>query len=374
MGRDPRRVEDCPHRRPLDAVGDPSAALCGLLERVTDVDDRGLCRVDRDACEACCREFPPSADDLNPVVASLLYALTSRIADRGGVAGCDRPRAEELNRWAALSIPTEEDCRDAPSGLAPAPDVGGPATLDRIIPAPRHRAGPQVRTWSVGVTTAPRGVPTLADCLASLAKAGWDRPRLFVDGDVAVPPEFAHLPQTDRQPVIGAWPNYYLALAELLMREPEADAYMIVQDDSLFADFGVRDYLERILWPGKRPGVVSLFCSRAYTQAKPGWYAFPGVWVWCALAFVFPREAAQRFLADRDVVLHRWSKARHNLAEIDWRVGQWAADHGVPVYYPTPSLVQHIGEVSSLWKGLRLLGDRRANWFVGGGSGDDPGK
>ncbi len=216
-------------------------------------------------------------------------------------------------------------------------------------------------------------MPTLADCLASLAKAGWDRPRLFVDGDVTVPAAAAHLPRTDRRPQIGAWPNYYLALGELLMRDPEADAYMIVQDDSLFADFDVRDYLERVLWPGRRPGIASLFCSRAYTRPEPGWRAFEGVWIWCALAFVFPRDAAQRFLADRDVVLHRWSKTRHNLAEIDWRVGQWAADHGVPVYYPTPSLVQHIGEVSSLWKGLRLQGDRRATWFAGGGHRNDRG-
>ncbi|HEY2157755.1 MAG TPA: hypothetical protein VGH33_19150 [Isosphaeraceae bacterium] len=360
-----RRVEDCSYRRP-SAEAD---ARCGLLARLTGVADASSCTVGRDACEACCRGFPPSEDDLNPVVASLLYDLSSRIVDRGGVAGCDRDRAVELNRWAAQSVPTEEDCRDAPPGL----DAGG-STLDRIVPAPRRRSGPDVRSWSVGVTTAPRAVPTLADCLASLAAAGWKSPRLFVDGDVAIPEAFAHLPRTDRRPQIGAWPNYYLALGELLMRDPEADAYMIVQDDSLFAGFDIRGYLERILWPGRRPGITSLFCSRAYTRPEPGWREFEGVWIWCALAFIFPREAAQRFLADRDVVLHRWSKTRHNLAEIDWRVGRWAADHDVPVYYPTPSLVQHIGEVSSLWKGLRLLGDRRATWFAGSGRGADPGK
>jgi hypothetical protein len=224
MGREPRRVEDCPHRS-----GPDPGAECGLLRQIAGV----AVPVARDACEACCRAFPPSPDELNPVVASLLYDVSSRIIARGGVAGCDRPRAEELNRFAALSVPTEEDCRDVPEGQA----------LARIIPTPRHRSGPDVRAWSVGVTTAPRAVPTLTDCLASLAKAGWDRPRLFVDGDVAIPPDFAHLPRTDRRPQIGAWPNYYLALAELLMREPEADAYLLVQDDALFANLDLRAYL-----------------------------------------------------------------------------------------------------------------------------------
>ena len=222
-------------------------ARCGLLARVTGVADTSV-----SAPSAATRARPAAGASRPRRTTSIRSSRRSSTTsprgswDRGACSGCDRARAEELNRWAAQSVPTEEDCRDAPPGVA----AGGP-TLDRIIPAPRHRSGPEVRTWSVGVTTAPRAVPTLADCLASLARAGWDHPRLFVDGDVAVPEAFAHLPRTDRRPQIGAWPNYFLALGELLMREPEADAYMIVQDDSLFADFDVRDYLERVLWPGQ---------------------------------------------------------------------------------------------------------------------------
>ena len=136
---------------------------------------------------------------------------------------------------------------------------------------------------------------------------------------------------------------------------------MIVQDDTLFCSVaGLRGYLESIFWPGRQPGVASLFCSRADTQPHAGWYRFEGVWVWCALAFVFSREAAQRFLADRDVVLHRWSRSRNGLADISWRVGKWAHSNDVPIYYPTPSLVQHIGDVSALWEGVRAFGNRRA--------------
>ncbi len=153
--------------------------------------------------------------------------------------------------------------------------------LDEVIPPPARRTGSRVSRWAVGVTTAPRQSPTLERCLTSLATTGWDKPRLFVDGDAPVPPEFASLARTDRRPQLGAWPSYYLALAELLMREPEADAYMIVQDDALFAaDFDVRAYLEQVLWPGKTPWTVSLFCARPYTQSQPGWHPLRGAWVW----------------------------------------------------------------------------------------------
>jgi len=357
-----RRVEDCLHRFPLES-GDGMTARCDLLAQMTGVRDLTLCEVRRDACLACCRSFPPTAEEINPVVASLLYRLSSRIESQGGVDGCDRGKAEAMSRFALASVSSEEDSLEAPPGLrTPAPG----ATLEQMIPPAARRTGSLVKRWAVGVTTAPRLVPTLAECLASLANAGWNDPRLFVDGAAPVPAAFAGLARTDRNPQLGAWPSYYLALAELLMRDPHADAYLIAQDDALFAaDLDVRKYLERVLWPGKTPGIVSLFCPRPYTQERPGWYPFRGVWVWGAQAFVFSREAAQEFLADIEVVRHRWIRDRNPLADIDWRIGQWAAARQRPIYYPTPSLVQHIGEVSSLWKGLRVRGYRRASWFAG---------
>jgi hypothetical protein len=354
------QIEECPFRRRLP--GEPTRARCDLLAHVLGVEEEALCHVGRDACQACCRSFPPSAEEMNPVLASMVYERSSQIVRLGGAAGCNLRRAEELLRRAQEDIPSEEDCSD----VFPGSVDGGTLRVAQMIPTPRRRSGPTVRNWAVGVTTAPRGVATLDRCLESLTQAGWPSARLFVDGEADIPEAFAHLPRTVREPRIGAWPNYYLALGELLMRSPEADAYLLVQDDSLFCqDGGLRAYLEGVLWPGKRPGIASLFCSRAYTQPRAGWYEFDGSWLWCALAFVFSRQAAQRFLADPEVVQHRWSRRRKPLADIDWLVGQWAWRSDVPLYYPTPSLVQHIGDVSSLWQGVRLHGYRRASWFAG---------
>jgi hypothetical protein len=364
MAGETRRVEECLHRVAAESC-DAATARCNLVAEITGVRDLSLATVRCDACTACCASFPPTTEEINPVIASLLYGLAGRIESLGGVDGCDIDKAEAIRRDALEAVASEEERVESTARSGPCVPV---VRLDQIIPPPARRTGHRVTRWAVGVTTAPRLAPTLGDCLASLANAGWDRPRLFVDGEVEVPPAFSGLERTDRKPQLGAWPSYYLALAELLLREPEADAYLIAQDDALFAaDLDIRAYLERILWPGKRPWVVSLFCPRPYTKPRPGWYAFPDVWVWGAQAFVFSREAGQSFLADLDVVCHRWTRARSPLADIDWRIGQWAAQRRQPIYYPTPSLVQHVGEVSSLWKGLRVRGYRRASWFAGRG-------
>jgi hypothetical protein len=364
MRTEPRPIADCPYRTPPTAG--TTLARCGLLEQVigSDPGDLRLCGVTDEACEACSREFPPSRVEWNPVIASLLYRAAGVLRARG-----EAERAAGLHARAVGGIPSEIDVRSRPE-QSPGADS---SDLAALVPPPRNRSGPPVRRWAVGVTTAARGVPTLRDCLESLVAAGWSEARLFVDGEgVEIPEPYRAWPRTERTPRMGAWPSYYLALGELLLREPQADAYLMVQDDALFfAHGGLRSYLEDcVLWPGRGEGVVSLFCSRADTPDQPGWTRHRGVWVWCALAFVFSRSSAQRFLADPDVMGHRWTAARNPMADIDWRIGQWAFDRGVPLHFPAPSLVQHIGEVSALWPGVRLLGNRRASWFAGApGSG-----
>jgi hypothetical protein len=84
--------------------------------------------------------------------------------------------------------------------------------------------------------------------------------RTFNKRTVAIGDRFAHVPVRLREPSVGAWPNFYLGLAELLMREPDADAYLMVQDDAIFYDReDLSTYLGRTLWPAEPMGAVSLF-------------------------------------------------------------------------------------------------------------------
>jgi hypothetical protein len=191
-----------------------------------------------------------------------------------------------------------------------------------------------------------------------------------MDSAVRVPARFGHLPGTLRNPAAGAWPNHYLALLELTLRRPDADAFLILQDDALIYDGeNVREYLEQALWPGDRLPVVSLYCPAPYTARRYGWHAYRKAWVWGALALVFPRAVVQTYLRDRSVCRHRWRSGSGGLAQIDTLLGWWARRRGIPSWFPTPSLVQHIGETSTLWADCSpLVGPRTASLFVGDSS------
>ncbi|MFN0051271.1 MAG: hypothetical protein ACKV0T_03720 [Planctomycetales bacterium] len=406
-----RPVEDCPHRQPV--VGDPQHALCRLLRQVTGVSEEDAGLVGLDACRACCECFAPSTVQINPVVASLVHGLATRVIDQGGLPTCSERRARDLRRWAEANLEivctsdrrtvipariTERCCylgspvlpdQDVPPGQVAHhcahpehrrttpdecrlccdwSDLPGlvRVPLESILPPPSSRHEPVVKTWGVGVTTAPRRQPTLEWCLDSLARAGWTQPRLFIDSPVEIPQRYAHLPATVRQTRVGAWPNYYLALAELLMREPEADAYLLVQDDALFYDRqSLRAHLEEMLWPEEGVGVVSLYCSSGYAHPQPGWHRYDGLWVLGAVAFVFSRAAAQSFMTDPGILAHRWQPGNDGLVNIDIAIGEWCQRQGVAVYYPSPSLAQHVGETSTLWPEAPAAGLRCANQFAG---------
>jgi hypothetical protein len=409
-----RPIESCGFRGDVREEAGVETARCGLLGEILRGGDSGLFRVRRDACRACCEAMPPRPDRINPAIASLLYPLTdaleARGADRERMAALRRraercleaevPLKESTPPWPRRALvtcgyrgePIEQDadqtggddtrerlfvchhpghgtttdahcrsCRDWAEVPGP-----GPEPLARLIPAPAPRRGPMVQKWAVGVTTAPRRQETLSWCLDSLFRAGWDAPRLFIDSRIEIASRFAHLPVTLREPAVGAWPSYYLGLAELLLREPAADAYLMVQDDALFYDReNLREYLETVLWPDWPLGALSLYCPMVYTQPAAGWHAHAGVWVYGALAFVFPRESAKRLIADLRVLEHRWSQRNEGLANIDVVIGHWARRSGVPVVHPTPSLVQHIGDTSTLWSQARALGARKADRFAG---------
>lgn len=233
------------------------------------------------------------------------------------------------------------------------------------MPTHQQAAERFVTTWAVGVTTAPRTEPTLHRTLPSLAAAGWPRPRLFAEPGVDLPAEFADLPISRHDVRLGAFPNWYLGLAELVMREPRAEAYFLCQDDVLFAA-NLRDYLEHSLWPAPRLGVVSAYAPSHYTRGKgAGFHVEDRGWrTWGALAYLFPNPSARALLCDPLVVNHRHHGPADGLRNIDSVVGQWCQRRGLPYYIHMPSLAQHIGETSTLFPHATNEGRRRAVDYV----------
>ena len=235
-----------------------------------------------------------------------------------------------------------------------------------------------VVSWAVGVATAPRAEPTLARTLDSLAAAGWEHPRLFVEPGSEIPPRFADLPRSDRDEPLGAFANWYLALAELVMRSPRAEAYFMVQDDVVFAR-GVRPFLERALWPAANCGAVSIYCPSNYAVDRPaGFHLEDRGWgTWAAQALLFSNPSARSLLASCELVNHRHHGPRDGSRNIDCVVGHWCRQAGRPFYVYTPSLAQHIGETSTLYASATTSGRRSATTFIGedtypSGSGAPP--
>jgi len=374
----PRNPENCRYRSDVHREDDDEVATCRLLKSLLEVEDSRRCLVRQGACDACCRSFPPSVENLNPVIASLVYTATTELMDSDIETAGKRKKLSEIRESATSHMDylsaekkTAELSDQSPGNGSSIRDKdmtgnGAPKSLLQLLPIPQIRNGSAPRQWAVGVTTAPRRQATLEKCLQSLISSGWEQPHLFVDSPVTIPNRFLDLPITYRSEKTGAWPNYYLALVELLMKSPAADAYMIVQDDSFFAhQYNIREYLDDVLWPGKSPGVVSLYCSQADTNSHPGWFIKRGRWRWGALSFVFSRDLAKAFVADPMVLNHRWDRNGYGEMGVDVLIGRWSRRRRLKIWFPTPSLVQHIGESSVLWSTGRAQGSRRADWFVG---------
>ena len=220
--------------------------------------------------------------------------------------------------------------------------------------------------WAVGLTTAPRECSTLETSLKSLFRAGWTTPRLFAEPGTRIPQSACSLPLTQRDSCLGAFPNWYLALTELAMRHPDADAWLLCQDDVLYIE-GLRAYLESTLWPSPEAGVVSIYCpSHEHRPGPPEYRRINSAWnTWGALAYVFSCLGIRRFLSDATVLEHRFSGPADGKRNIDSVVGQFCHDSGLSYFVHTPSLAQHIGRTSTIWHHAAAIGRRRAvgSWF-----------
>lgn len=397
----------CPFRRELPPRSHGDAAVCGLMQEITGFDE-DACSVAPDACTACCRSPWPSGDKMGPVVASLIYDTACKLHSAGN-SGVSRLRLQELKETAieylelvphesepqirparatrpccylgdrlftstgtevykchhpAHAETTEERCRSC-RDWARNP-IAQRTPLCSIVPWPDARVGPGVRSWAVGVTTAPRREPTLGTCVDSLVRAGWPRPHLFVDAAAEIPGHLQPFEKTWRSQRVGAWPNFYLGISELVQAHPDADAYLMLQDDAYLYDAeNLREYLEQVLWPGTEPGLVSLFSTDANRAIAPGWSTDPYPW-WCgAQAFIFPAEIARRFLLDERIHAYRWTAPSGGKTHIDSLIGEWAAAERIRVWHPMPSLVQHVGNTSTLWNGTGNWAARHAPYFAG---------
>lgn len=393
-----RNPDACPHRYVVHSVEEPGApdASCKILQKIGDnieadsstqeTDATDQSRVPFAVCQQCCRWPEPSVHVLNPVVASLV--LDRMVRDKEGDAERQSLRQRAI---AAIPIMAEEPDTYAPSNEPP-PDVATVKEIEQHLPLPNvHGKKPSVRDdrsgtkrWMVGITTSPRTHATLDDCLASIRLAGWRHVHVFQDGkddrgsmveraDSATMPgieEGLDVTRLQRSSNVGAWSNFVLSALELVHRDPDADAYMMLQDDALLTrSSAVRPYLEGLLDSIGPGAAASLFSCQADTSNTPGWKLLNEPVIRGAEGFVFSRDAMWRFVDSPmcrpwQIPWHHGNRRPLEQRGVDGNVGRWAIESGTPLWLPSPSIVWHLGDTSTLWPGAVMLGIRRAGQFL----------
>lgn len=108
----------------------------------------------------------------------------------------------------------------------------------------------KVTRWIYGITTVPKRLNELFPrTLASLKAAGFDQPRIFVDGTTDRTVYQAKCADiTVRHPQVGLAGNWLLSMWELFLRNPEGTHFALFQDDIVVCK-NLKEYLTRCKIP-----------------------------------------------------------------------------------------------------------------------------
>jgi len=222
--------------------------------------------------------------------------------------------------------------------------------------APRflHPIARHVTQFAVGITSAPRPQPTLADCVRSVIAAGF-APTVFAEP--GTPVTGLSCPVVLRPQKLGCFHNYLQTLKDLLTANPDADAIVVFQDDVIVAR-ETRLFLEHDLWPSDKCGAVSLYSPDffSYEVNKPaGFSRQGGKYLMGACAMVYPRTMAEAMITRhtnwRGCAKGPPIKDETKKKAVDTWIGHAVAGEKLHVYYPNPSLCQHVATTSAIGHG-----------------------
>ncbi|MFA5056481.1 MAG: hypothetical protein WC485_00070 [Opitutaceae bacterium] len=188
--------------------------------------------------------------------------------------------------------------------------------------------------------------------LASLALAGFEQPRLFIDGSGQGFERFG-LESTFHDPPLRCYGNWVASLWELYVRDPLADRYAIFQDD--FVTYRhLREYLEQCQQPQR--GYLNLYTfpkNQAMANGRNGWYLSDQLGKG-AVALVFTNEAVVTLLSSPYMV-NRPKDVNRGYKWVDGGIVTAFKLVGWKEYVHNPSLVQHTGTESSVGNRLQPL-------------------
>lgn len=228
--------------------------------------------------------------------------------------------------------------------------------------SPRGERRKSDPVWAYGVTTLnPQGLTdrqkiplddrsqsTLPLALESLKGAGFPSPLLFVDNEREGSRWFDRFGLTvvTRYPRIGAFGNWVLGFAELMIRSPYADYYAMFQDDMVTSK-NLREYLEATVYPER--GYLNLYTfpkNQMLSFGRTGFYKSDQNGKG-AVALVFDRESALALITEPRFARRPEDRLRGHKF-IDGGIVEAMRRDGFTEYCHNPSLVQHLGMRSTL--------------------------
>lgn len=276
-----------------------------------------------------------------------------------GLCGCPLGNVSYL--WGSVERPGKlematETCPAVPSRWPELNVIDGKVLNASSKPQPPAGHRSKIR-WAYGLTTVPeRREDLLPHTLASLQRAGFDKPWLFIDGENNRGWWERNYPDyelTLRWPKVRTHGNWILSLYELYLRKPEADRYAVFQDD--FVTYkNLRYYLEKLPYPDN--GYLNLYTFPINQRLCPqvgqtgrqavGWYRSNQLGKG-AVALIFNKKAAMKVLAADHMVDRVQNPQRGHIA-VDGGIVDSMRKAGFTEYVHNPSLVQHTGLVSSM--------------------------
>ena len=200
---------------------------------------------------------------------------------------------------------------------------------------------------AIAMTTAPRPRPTLERTLASLRRAGFDEEvHLFAEPSSSLTGLDDRVRVHANARCHGCYGNWRQAASYLLTRT-SASWLLVLQDDGVWLPDAAAVLRAGLAARGQEDRVGFL---SPYVTAKDvgptfmdGWNLYQGGWnLWGALALCLRRDAAEDLLRHKRFLGHR---DQHG---VDAVVAASMIDLGRSSFVHVPSLVDHIGETSTI--------------------------
>lgn len=207
---------------------------------------------------------------------------------------------------------------------------------------PKYR---QIAKWAVGVITAPRKHQTLVKTIKAIERAGWDNGVIFAEPGSCndVKGNWAYV---NRYKKTGIFGNWMLGLYELFIRNIDADAFLMIQDDIVIAP-DTRNYLDNALWFTESPHLVSLFTLKAIDDNPECGWRSTTIYHGGPTAIVMSHETVQEIISSLIPLRYYGIQKQKGTSFDDLGIFALMAHKQWPVFYPKPSIGDHIGHQST---------------------------